>query len=92
MLFAENGFHSGEKYDISGNFFVISAKNVSYLGKNVIYAENFLVCPENFFEMNSPPSPSVANISGQKILDALFYWKSAPQSLPPPTFRSFLRP
>jgi hypothetical protein len=42
----------------------------------------FLVCPENFFEMNSPPPP-VVNISGKKILDALFYWKSAPQSLAP---------
>ena len=49
-------------------------KIFSYLGKNVIY-------PENFFEMTSPPPPPVANISG--ILDALFYSKSAPQSLPP---------
>ena len=33
-------------------------KNVSYLGKNVIMRKIFLVCPENFFEMNSPPPPS----------------------------------
>jgi hypothetical protein len=51
--------------------------------------KNFLVCPEKHFE-TSPPL--VANISGKKILDALFYSKSAPQSLAPPTFRSFLRP
>jgi hypothetical protein len=39
-----------------------------------------------------PPPPPVANMSGKKILDALFYSKSALQSLAPPTFTSFLRP
>ena len=34
-----------------------------------------------FFEMTSPPP--VANISGKKILDALFYSESAPQDLAP---------
>jgi hypothetical protein len=43
----------------------------------------FLVCLEkNIFET----SPPVANFSGKKILDALFYSESAPQSLAPPNF------
>jgi hypothetical protein len=33
-----------------------------------------------FFGDDLPP---VANISGKKFLDAIFYWKSAPQSLAP---------
>jgi hypothetical protein len=49
MLFAENGFHSREKYHISGKFFVISGKNFSYLGKNVIYAENFFGMSGKYF-------------------------------------------
>jgi hypothetical protein len=40
----------------------------------------FLVCLEkNIFET----SPPVANFSGKKFLDALFYSESAPQSLAP---------
>jgi hypothetical protein len=53
-----------------------------------ISAKKILVYPENFFETPTP----VANFSGKKILDALLYSESAPQSLPPPTFRSFLCP
>jgi hypothetical protein len=56
-------FHFREKYHISRNFFGISGKSFSYLGKNVIYP---------------------VNVSGKKFLDALFFPKSAPQSLPPP--------
>jgi hypothetical protein len=64
MLFAEKFFHFREKYHISGNFFRIYEK-MWYIRKM------FLVCPENFFEMTSPPPP-VANISGKKFLGALF--------------------
>jgi hypothetical protein len=42
-----------------------------------------------FWEDLPPPG---ANISGKKFLGALFFSKSAPQTLPPPTFWSFLRP
>ena len=86
MSFSDNFFNFREKYIISGKFLGISGKFFSYLGKNVIY-------PENFFEMTSLHRPTVANISGKKILDVLYFSKSAPQSLAlPPTFRSFLRP
>jgi hypothetical protein len=91
MLFAENGFHSREKYHIRKIFCYIRKNFFIFRKKCDICGKVFLVCPENFFEMNSPPPPW-PTFPGKKILDALFYWKNAPQSLPPPTFRSFLRP
>jgi hypothetical protein len=48
MLFAENFFSFREKYHISGKFF-------SYLGKNVIYPENFFGMPGTFFWDDPPP-------------------------------------
>jgi hypothetical protein len=58
----------------------ISGNFFSYLGKNA-------KCREKFFRFEPPP-----NFYRKKFLDALFYSDSAPQSLAPPTFRSFLRP
>ena len=46
MLFSEKFFNFWEKYHISGKFFGISGKILSYLGKNV-------VCQENFFDSQS---------------------------------------
>ena len=54
-------------------FFFIFTKKMWYIRKI------FLVCPENFLR-STPPPPSVANISGKKFLDALFYWKSAEEA------------
>jgi hypothetical protein len=83
MLFPEKFFHFREKYDISGKFLGINGKMFSYLRKNVVYPENFSGMSGKFFGDDFPP---VANISGKKFLDALFYSKSAPQSLAPPNF------
>jgi hypothetical protein len=41
MLFPEKCFNFGEKYNISGKFFGISDNFFSYLGKNMLYPENF---------------------------------------------------
>jgi hypothetical protein len=49
MLFAENCFHFRGKYNISGKFFVISGKMLSYLGKNVIYPEKIFGMSGKFF-------------------------------------------
>ena len=81
MLFPENFFHFWEKYHIFGKFFGIPGKFFSYLGKNVVYPGKCFWYVRKIFEMTCLP---VANISGKKFLDALFYSKSAPQSLPPP--------
>jgi hypothetical protein len=78
------------KYHISGKFFCISGNFFLYVRKNVVYPENVLGMSGKFLWDNL--LPPVANFSGKKFLDALFYSKSAPQSLAPPTFRSFLRP
>jgi hypothetical protein len=56
----------------------------------VIYTEKFFWYVRKNF-LRPPPSP-VANFSGKKFLDALFYWESTPCPPLPPTFRSFLRP
>ena len=76
MLFPENFFHFREKYHISGYMWYI---------RKII-----LVCPKKIFE--TTPSPPVANISGENNFRCPFYSKSAPQSLAPQTFTSFLRP
>jgi hypothetical protein len=41
------------------------------------------------YDMSPPPRRQLFR---EKIIGELFYSESAPQSLPPPTFRSFLRP
>jgi hypothetical protein len=74
MLFPENVFHFREKYHISWKFFVISGKCFLYLGKNVIYPENYFGISRKIFWVDPPPP---------KFLDALFLSKSAPQSLAP---------
>ena len=47
-----------------------------------------MIYPEKIFwyvrkKILRPPPPPVANFSGKKFLDALFYSESAPQSLAP---------
>ena len=58
-------------------FFVISEKNITI-------RKIFWVCPENFFEMTSPPPSPTFPV--KKFLEALFYSKSALQIMPPPNF------
>jgi hypothetical protein len=68
----------------------MSGKFFSFLGKNVISQEKFFACRENFF--------GLTNISGEKVLDALFifalfsFFFKCPSKPAPPTFRCFLRP
>jgi hypothetical protein len=81
MLFRENFFHFREKYDISGKFFVISGKIFEYLGKNVVYPENFFGMSGKFFWDELPPRRQHFR---EKIFRCLFYSKSAHQSLAPP--------
>jgi hypothetical protein len=86
MLLPEHFIHFGEKYHISENFFWYIRKIFFIFRKKTCYIlKIFLVCPKTIFEIKSPPPlpPPVANISGKKFLDVLFYSKSAPQSLPP---------
>ena len=93
LICAEKKFWFSGK-NISGKFFSTSGKFLSFSGKNVICPEKFLVCTENVFEINSPPPPPVANISGKNFLGALFNRKVLLEDWPPPppTFRCFLRP
>ena len=85
MLLPENFIHFREKYHISENFFWYIRKIFFIFRKKTCYIlKIFLVCPKKNFEIKSPSlPPPVANISGKKFLDVLFYSKSAPQSLPP---------
>jgi hypothetical protein len=45
-----------------------------------IYPENFLVCPEKFFEMTSPPSPT---FPGKKFYMPFFIRKVPLKAWPP---------
>ena len=85
MLLPENFIHFREKYHISEKFFWYIRKIFFIFRKKTCYIlKIFLVCRKKIFEIKSPPlPPPVANISGKKFLDVLFYSKSAPQSLPP---------
>ena len=85
MLFPEIFFHLREKYHISRKIFGISGKFLSYLGKNVLYPENFFDISGKFFWDDLPPPPRRQHLR-EKTLDVLFYSKSARQSLAPPNF------
>jgi hypothetical protein len=58
---------------------------LSYLGKNVLYPENFFDISVKFFWDDLPPPPRRQHLR-EKTLDVLFYSKSARQSLAPPNF------
>jgi hypothetical protein len=47
LICPENFFHFPEKYDISGKIIGMCGKKFSFLGKNVISPENFLLCQKN---------------------------------------------
>ena len=83
MLFVENGFHSRENIIYLENFLLYQEKIFIFRKKCDICRKYFWYVRKIFLRCTPPPL-SVANISGEKNLDALFYWKSAPQSLPPP--------
>ena len=85
-------------YVISGKMFSFPGK-ISYIRKFFwyirkvffvfkkkcgIYGKFFWDDRKIFLRWPPTPPPPVANISGGKFLGALFYSKSAPQSLPPP--------
>jgi hypothetical protein len=53
-------------------------KNFSYLGKMWYTRKIFVGMSGKFFWDDLPPPPPL-----RRLLDAFFYWKSAPQSLPP---------
>ena len=75
MLFPENFFHFREKCHISGKFFGITWKFFSYLGKNVVYPENFFVMSGKFFwDDPSPPSPTFR----EKIFRCPFLFEKCP--------------
>jgi hypothetical protein len=79
-------FISGKNIIYPKIFFGISGKFFSYLGKKrAISWKFFWYVRKQFLKLSPPPPlpPPVANISGKKFLDVLFYSKSAPQSLPP---------
>ena len=83
MLCSKLFFIFRKEYVFSVKIFGVSGKFFSFSGKNVIY-------PGTFFEIIPPPP------RGQHFRENFFrcpiHSKIAPQSLPPPTFRCFLRP
>jgi hypothetical protein len=74
-------FISGSNIIYPENFLLYPEKYFHIYEKMCYIRKKFLVCPENFFEMTSPPRRQ--HFRG-KIFRCLFYSKSAPQSLAPP--------
>ena len=81
MLFPENVLISG-KISYIRKIFLYIRKMFFIFRKKCDISGNFFWYVRKFFLRGAPPPPD----------DALFFSKSAPQSLAPPTFRSFLRP
>ena len=93
MLFPEKCLNFGENYVICGKLLGISGKFFSYLGKTVVCTEKFFDPPKWYTDRNFFGDGGGGGVSPKKtIFKCPFFWKSAPQSLAPPTFRSFLRP
>jgi hypothetical protein len=98
MLFPEKCFNFGEKYHICGKFLGIFRKICSFLGKTVVFPEKcFDPLNGTLTEIFLATGGGVGGGGGgeltqKNIFKCPFFSKSAPQSLAPPTFRSFLRP